>query len=180
MQVSPSGLLESVTFMDANPNWHVVGQGGIPAVTLTFSNDGRPAPFSRRLDPFDPHAVEAFRKAVGDACSLRLRLPDPVQLSTRARADATYPGMVFHPGVPLTVEVRCGGDVQQAVVPVPDRRVTLAYDFSRGWLDQRGTEVEFLDGMLTTAHISNQSLVTVILGIPKTLLESVLPLPPGW
>ncbi len=111
---------------------------------------------------------------------MRIHLPDPVQLSTRAKAGPTYAGVVFHPGVPVTVDVTCGDDTQQAVIPLPDRRVTLAYDIDRGLVDERGTELEFQDGMLTTVHVANQSLVTVILGVPKTILESVLPLPPGW
>ncbi len=40
VQVSPSGLLESVTFMDTNPNWNVVAQGALPTVALTFAGAG--------------------------------------------------------------------------------------------------------------------------------------------
>ena len=180
VQANPSGLLESVTFMDNNPNWNVVAQGALPAVTLTFSGKGNPASFSRRIDPLDPHSVDAFRAVVGNACRLRFRVPDPLQVSSRPCKESTYDGIVFHPAIPVVLDVTCGDDTQQAVVPIPDRRVTLAYTFDRGLVDERGTELEFMDGMLTTVHIANQSLVTVILGVPKTILESVLPLPPGW
>jgi len=180
-QVNPSGLLESVVFMDSNPNWNAVGQGALPTVTLAFANAGKPAPFTRRVDPFDPPSVAACNRALAGVCRLHFRLPPPVQVSTRTKDKGRiYDGVVFHPALPVTVAATCSGDTQEAVFPMPDRRVTLAFSLDRGLLDQRGTEVEFMDGMLTQMHITNQSIITVLLGIPKGIITDVLPLPPGW
>jgi len=180
VQVNPKGLLESVTFMDANPNWNVVAQGVLPTAALPLDNGANPAPFSRLLDPFDPAALDAFNKDMGDSCHLDLALPAPMETSTQSRKGLTYDGIVFHPMIPVIVSLKAGRYEQRATLPVPDRRVTLAFSTDRGWIDERGAEIEFMDGMLTTVHINHESVVTVILGIPKTLITDTIPLPPGW
>ncbi len=180
VQVNPKGLLESVTFMDANPNWNVVAQGILPTNVLSFDAGGNQAPFSRLIDPFDADAVAAFNQEFGASCHLGLAVPQPMEVSTRAKEGLTYNGIVFHPMIPVVVTVKSGNGEQQAVLPVPDPRVTLAFSTDRGVLDERGSEIEFMDGMLTTVHVNHESIVTVILGVPKTIITDVIPLPPGW
>jgi len=180
VQVNPKGLLESVTFMDANPNWNVVAQGVLPTVTFSFDGGGSQAPFSRLIDPFDSQAVDAFNQDLGASCHLDLATPQPTEVPTRAKNGLTYDGIVFHPMVPVVVTVKAGNGEQQAVLPVPDPRVTLAFSTDRGWLDERGSEIEFMDGMLTTVHVTHESIVTVILGVPKTIITDVIPVPPNW
>lgn len=88
-------------------------------------------------------------------------------------------GIVVRIAVPYEITITKDGDVgekQTAVIMLPDKQ-NYIFPLSRRYLVQDKTDVTLKDGMIQTIQQVRPSMVAGIVGIPKTILGALVPIP---
>jgi hypothetical protein len=96
-------------------------------------------------------------------------------------------GLIFRPGIPYKVELRYPNDTnfdtsatlinttQQFILPDTNRLYEVQYN--RMAFVKKVKEIGFTDGMLTDFHQKVPSPILGFLGIPKAILQAIVPVP---
>lgn len=137
-----------------------------------------PPPFHVILNPFD----SARRVARPPGFVISVNAPSDM---TKARSEdevysreERYPGIMTRLPAVFTVTVQAsGGQAAETTVSLPDPRQQYLLTVPRGPLVTSETKVEFTNGMMVTRDMKRPSLAYAILGIPKTILSALVPIP---
>jgi hypothetical protein len=139
-----------------------------------------PTPFHITLDPFSSNP----RRRATNAGGFDIRVSDPSTI-TRASAEdeavsnnGSYSGIMTRLIAPFTVTVTPGaGEAVETTVLLPDRRQRYLLPVPRGPLVTSETTVDFDKGSMVSRNIKRPSVAYAILGIPKTILSALVPIP---
>src|SRR5262249_53966123 len=108
------------------------------------------------------------------------RLKDLAQVTTKDGS----PGLLFRPGISYKVfltyrqpgsGLKAISASQQFILPDPTRLYVMRYD--RMPFVKKVREVGFTDGMLTDFHQKVPSPILGFLGIPKAIVQAIVPIP---
>jgi hypothetical protein len=110
-------------------------------------------------------AKESYRQA-NTADGLAFRLATPYQITLKSCTSTSLQD--------------CGHSIyytQQFLLPTPDQ--TYVFDYARMPFAKKILEIGFTNGMLTDYHETLPSPVLGFLGIPKSILAAIIPVPNG-
>lgn len=101
-------------------------------------------------------------------------LPD-----TSGHETATIDGVAFRPTVACKVRIiaQNGGELETATILLPDIDRTYAIATPRGPFVKNVTNIGFSDGILTSLDQTRPSPIYGFIGIPKTILKAIVPIP---
>jgi len=135
-------------------------------------------PFHITLDPFNRNKRSAT--AAGFTISVNAP-PEMERASTQDEAsvhEGRYPGIMTRLTMPFTVTVApTGDDAVKTTVLIPDRRQRYLLTVPRGLLVTTETTVDFVNGSMVSRNMKRPSVAYGILGIPKTILSALVPIP---
>jgi hypothetical protein len=141
-------------------------------------DSGTPPPFHITLNPFDPNKQEV--RASGFVISVT-QPADMTQAKSQDEVSSredSYPGIMTRLLAVFTVKVKpASGEACQTTVSLPDRRQRYLLSVPRGPLVTSETTVDFVNGMMVTRNMKRPSLAYGIIGIPKTILSALVPIP---
>lgn len=157
---------------------HGFDKGGEPTPPPTAT----PAPFHITLDPFGKVPVLARTTPDGSFTIEVNRPPDWVSACPRDEArdncEGRYAGIMTRLTLPFTVTIKSNdGTTAHATVLLPDIRQRYLLSVPREPLVTAETKVEFVNGSMITRDIKRPSIGYAILGIPKTILAALVPIP---
>ena len=141
-----------------------------------------PPPFHIVLDPFKGRC----EKTTDDGSfTIKVSAPAPQNSAcprdeARDNCEGRYAGIMTRLTLPFTVTVSPNSDPQAAArttVLLPDIRQRYLLSVPRGPLVASETKIEFAHGSMITRDIKRPSLGYAILGIPKSILTALVPIP---
>jgi hypothetical protein len=147
---------------------------GTPTPTAT------PAPFHITLDPFKGEVSQTTRDNLFTISVNWQKQQIPACPKNEARDDCElrYAGIMTRLTLPFTVTVRSNdGTEARATVLLPDVRQRYLLSAPRGPLVTSETRIDFVNGSMVTRDIKRPSIGYAILGIPKTILGALVPIP---
>ena len=105
---------------------------------------------------------------------------DPGKSAIQSAA-ANQKGIIFRPGKSYTIALSSAqlhlNTSKQFIMP--DTNVALVLDYSRMPFVKKITNVGFTDGMLTDFHQTLPSPILGFVGIPKSIIQALIPIPFG-
>jgi hypothetical protein len=135
-------------------------------------------PFHVTLDPFDRHQRSKTRGNVTISVNAPPRMELVMNEGEVLDSNGRYPGIMTRLTIPFTVTVNPGNeDTGQATVLLPDPRQRYLLTVPRGPVVTSETTIDFVNGSMVTRNVKRPSIAYGILGIPKTILSALVPIP---
>lgn len=159
--------------------------GGLPlARARATSETPTPPPFHVVLDPFKlPKKNGPAEERAGFKFYVNRpsgQLPACPKDIARDNCEGRYAGIMTRLTLPfiVTIEPTNSSDaVTQTTVLLPDKRQRYLLSVPRRPFVTSDTKIEFKEGSMITRDIKRPSLGYAILGIPKTILGALVPIP---
>ncbi len=148
-------------------------------------------PFDFIFDPYDRDAVNQIAEKIriasgGVVMTCTAGTSDHAQVPKTFRYRDTSPdvnagkpvsGIAFRPGVAWVVTVKTDNLDRTQTLILPDKSSTLLIDYDRMPFVSKVTNIAFTNGMLTSISSTVPSPILGFLGIPKAILQAILPIP---
>lgn len=191
LAVNEKGLLKTVNVTSEDKTGAIladlaeVGANVLRFMTAAKVERGKGS-FSYTFDPFDTRARAAVIAGVKAAAGIELSvsIPELTKARTALKAGngpASVGGVLFRPAVPVVLEFALANDgdtqKQRLTFLLPDPAALIAFDLSRSAFIKKVTHLVFVDGMLQEMSVTKPSQAQAVIGIPKTLVKTLVPLP---
>jgi hypothetical protein len=106
-----------------------------------------------------------------------VRIPIPYQITITETLRMTTTEIIKEGKPPIIIPSQAKELAQNKIIMLPDINQSYIWPISRRYLVSDQTNVTLKDGMIQSIQLSRPSMAAGVVGIPKTILEALVPLP---